>query len=283
MRRCALLIFACLSVLVVGYGAACWYLWSQQRALIFLPTREVQRSPADLRVPFEDVWLPVDRDPRTALHGWWLPPAKTDEPTILYLHGNDLNIGASVEAVVRLWRMGFGVLIVDYRGYGKSGGAFPSEASVYEDAETAWTHLIRERRADPARVFLYGHSLGGAVAIELAVRHPEVGGVIVESAFTSMRDMAKIRYWMFPVEQLLHQRFDALAKVTALRVPLLLIHGMADAEVPYAMSEQLFAAAGAAKWLTLIPGGGHEDSAAVGSTLYARAVFDFTRGGQRAR
>jgi fermentation-respiration switch protein FrsA (DUF1100 family) len=90
-------------------------------------------------------------------------------------------------------------------------------------------------------------------------------------------------YWMFPVDWLLHQRFDALAKVPMLRVPMLFIHGTADSEVPHAMSERLFDAARAPKWLTLIPGGGHEDSAMVGEAIYTRAVLDFTQGIQRDR
>ena len=85
--------------------------------------------------------------------------------------------------------MGFSVLIVDYRGYGKSGGGFPSEGQVYEDAETAWTYLIRELHADPGHAFIYGHSLGGAIAIELGLHHPEAAGLILESTFTSIADM----------------------------------------------------------------------------------------------
>jgi len=232
---------------------------------------------------YEEVWLPIGASNPASLHGWWLRTDDAAAPALLYLHGNDLNIGGNVEHVARLHRMGFSVLIVDYRGYGKSGGGFPSEAQVYEDAETAWNYLLQERHVDPRQAFIYGHSLGGAVAIDLALRHPEAAGLIVDSTFTSMREMARITYWMFPADWLLNQRFDALAKVPMLRVPVLFIHGTADAEVPYTMSAQLFAAARGSKWLTLIPGGGHEDSAAVGGTLYTDAVLDFTKNNQRAR
>ena len=271
------ILLSVLALLIVGYGGASWYLWANQRELIFSPSREVQRTPADLHLKYEDVRLPVGRNNPTILHGWWLQSDDAAAPALLYLHGNDLNIGGSVEAAARLRRMGFSVLIVDYRGYGKSGGGFPSEAQVYEDAETAWNYLIQDRRTDPGKTFIYGHSLGGAIAIDLAVRHPEAAGLIVESTFTSMRELAKIAYWIFPTDWLLDQRFDALAKVTMLRVPVLFIHGRADTEIPYTMSERLFMATRGYKWLTLIPGGGHEDSASVGGTLYTRAVLDFTQ------
>jgi len=204
-------------------------------------------------------------------------PPDAAAPVFLYLHGNDMNIGSNVEHIARLSRMGFGVLAVDYRGYGRSGGGFPSEAQVYEDADVAWNYLVQERHVDPSRAIIYGHSLGGAIAVELALRHPEAAGLIVESTFTSMPAIAKTVYWMFPTDWLLNQRFDALAKAPNLRVPALFVHGTADSEVPYTMTEQLFNAARGPKWITLIPGGGHEDNAKVGESLYTRAVLDFTR------
>jgi hypothetical protein len=130
---------------------------------------------------------------------------------------------------------------------------------------------------EPKKRVIYGHSLGGAIAIELALRRPEATALIVESTFTSIAEMAKSAYWMFPADWLLNQRFDALAKVPMLRMPVLFIHGTADTEVPYAMSEQLFNAARGSKWLTLIPGGGHEDSAGTDETLYTHALLEFTQ------
>ncbi len=271
------------AVLIVGYSGANLYLWTNQRELIFFPSPEVQRTPSDLQLQYEEVWLAVDGSNPASINGWWLRSDDAAAPALLYLHGNDLNIAGNIRHIAQLRRMGFSVLIVDYRGYGKSGGGFPSEVKVYEDAEIAWSYLIRELHANPGEAFIYGHSLGGAVAIELGLRHPEAAGLIVEGTFTSMLDMAKRAYWMFPVDWLLNQRFDALAKIPLLRSPILIIHGTADADVPYSMSERLFAAARGPKWLTLIQGGGHEDSADVGGTLYTRAVLDFTQNNQRGR
>ena len=271
-------------LLVVAYGAACTYLWAKQRELIFLPSREVTRTPADAGVQYDDVWLPVGASPGASLHGWWLQSGAASAPVCLYLHGNDLNLGSNVEHIVRLHRAGFSVLAVDYRGYGKSSGGFPSEVQVYEDADAAWNHLVNERHVDTRRLFIYGHSLGGAIAIELAARHPETAGLIVESGFTSLPGIAKTVFWMFPVDFLLTPRFDAIAKVPTLQPPVLFIHGMADREVPHAMSEALFAVANEkSRRLTLIPGGGHEDSAIVGEARYTRAVLDFVRDSRRDR
>jgi uncharacterized protein len=263
-------------LLVIGYGGASWYLWAKQRELIFLPSRVVQQSPVDLGLTYEEVWVPVGGVDSASLHGWWLPPRDAAAPAFLYLHGNDLNIGGNVERIARLNRMGFAVLAVDYRGYGKSGGGSPSELQIYEDAEAAWNYLIQERQVHPGHAFIYGHSMGGAVAVELALRRTDAAGVVLESTFTSIPRMARLTHWMFPTDWLLNQRFDALAKVPLLRVPALFIHGTADSEVPYFMSEELFAATRGSRWLTLIPGGGHEDSATVGETLFTRALLEFT-------
>jgi pimeloyl-ACP methyl ester carboxylesterase len=271
-------------LLIAGYGGAALYLWANQRELIFMPSRGEQQTPAVLHLKYREIWLPVDESKTSFLHGWWLPAGDPGASALLYLHGSDQNIGANVERVARLRQMGFSVLVVDYRGYGKSGGAFPSEATVYEDAETMWRCLIHERRVDPGHAFIYGHSLGGAIAIELALHHPEAAGLIVESTFTSIRDLAANRYWMFPVDwidRLLNQRFDALAEIPRVRVPVLFIHGTADTEVPFTMSERLFTAARGFKWLTLIPGGGHEDDVTVGGIQYTKAVVDFAQKNRR--
>jgi pimeloyl-ACP methyl ester carboxylesterase len=269
-------LFWLVAVLVVFYGGACAYLWSRQRKLIFLPSRELTRTPRDLACAYEDVRVPVG-ETDVSMHGWWLASPDDSSTVLLYLHGNDFNLGSNVEHIVRLHRLGFSVLAIDYRGYGRSGGAFPSEAQVYRDAEVAFDHLTKQRGIDPRSVIVYGHSLGAAIAIELALRRPALAGVIAESGFTSVSDLAKTLYWMFPVDRLVHQRFDALAKVAKLTVPVLFLHGTADLEVPYTMSERLYAAAPEPKRLALIRGGGHEDNPLVDFASYSRAVLKFVQ------
>ena len=285
-QRGVAILVALAVLLFASYGGAASFLWANQRKLIFTPSRAGSRTPADLHLAYEDVELQVTGSKDSFLHGWWLPSAEGAAPTLLYLHGSDLNIGANLVRVALFHRMGFSVLIVDYRGYGESSGHAPTEASVYADAETMWDYLIHERQVDPRQTFIYGHSLGAAVAIDLASRHPDAAGLIVESAFTSIGDVAALRYWMFPadwIDRLLTERFDSLARIGQLRVPVLFIHGTADAEVPCSMSEQLYAAAREPKWLILIPGGGHEDDDTVGGSRYTQAVLDFARANQRGR
>src|SRR6266852_113625 len=106
-----------------------------------------------------------------SLHGWWVAGTRPDAKVVLYLHGNEGNVSTNIGDIAPLRELGYAVFMLDYRGYGASEGAFPSEKTVYEDAEDAWDHL-RSRGIDPANVFIYGHSLGAAIAIELALHHP---------------------------------------------------------------------------------------------------------------
>ncbi len=198
---------------------------------------------------------------------------------MLYLHGNDKNMGGAhdVDSATRLHGMGYNLLMVDYRGYGKSTGGEPTEAKVYEDAEAAWSYLIKQRASDAKRTFIYGHSLGGAIAIELATHHPEAAGIIAESTFTSMVDMGKREYAYLPVDLLLNQRFDSLGKISSLKIPLLLIHGTWDKRVPYQMSQQLYASAPQPKFLKLIEGGGHGNNSLIAPLEYRAAVSEFVQ------
>lgn len=263
-------------LLVVYASARVYNIWDTQRESIFEPAALLQTSPARLGAPFEELRIPSGSGAeRGDLHAWWIPAEKPDAPTVLYLHGNSRNISYNLENALRYRALGCNLLLVDYRGYGKSTGGKPSEAKVYEDAEAAWQYLVKQRGVKPQQLFIYGHSLGGAVAIDLALRHPEAAGLIAESTFTSMQAMGELKYDLLPAGLLLNQRFESLQKIPQLKIPLLLIHGTWDQKVPVGMTQQLFEAAPQPKTLVLVEGGEHSNNAAVGWIEYRDAVSAF--------
>ena len=261
------------------YASASTYIWARQAHFIFRPERDISNTPADYQLPFEDVFVTVKEvsDQKERIHAWWIPSDDQKNRTLIYLHGSALNIAANITHARRFRNLGFSVLLVSYRGYGKSDGIFPNEDQVYSDARAAWVYLVNERDIEPGSVYIYGHSLGGAVAIQLALDHPEAAGLIVESAFTSIPDMARVmpKYRMLPISLIVNQRFDSINKVEQLQVPVLYIHGTNDTLVPYEMSRKLFEQTASPKRLKFIPGGGHNNSAAVGGEAYLEAVREF--------
>lgn len=273
-------------VLAIGYSAACLFLFAAQGKFIFFPARAIETTPKDFQLGYQDVVLPIPTKTGVAetVHGWWIPALersvnrRESGKVLLYLHGNGLNVGANVEHANRFHRLGLSVFLIDYRGYGKSQGDFPSESRVYEDAQLAWDYLVKQRGIKPSQIYIYGHSLGGAIAIDLAVRHPEAAGLIVEGSFTSARAMVDFQagvYRVFPIDLLLTQRFDSIAKVDRLQMPVLFIHGSADTVVPTQMSKKLFDAAPEPKQLYIVPDGGHNNSAQIGGAEYLLRVRQF--------
>ena len=279
LKKFTAVVCACGALLACAYVLGGVYLWSQQDRFIFRPGRDITRTPADAGLTYENVFIPVAGESAGGerVHAWWIPSVIPAAPVLLYLHGNALNIGANVEHAKRLHDLGISVLLLSYRGYGRSDGDQPSETKIYQDAEAGWHYLVSDQDKSPADILIYGHSLGGAVAIELAVRHPEARGLIVESTFTSIRDMAArsgaLR--IFPLALILTQHFDSLSKVDRLRLPVLYLHGTADTVVPPEMSRRLYEQTRAPKRLRLISGGGHNDSAQIGGPSYLQAITDF--------
>lgn len=265
------------------YGGICLFLLFFQQRLIFVPSSEVTVTPKELELDYEDVWLPVPPSSPgevEKIHGWWIPQTKPaeDGKVLLYFHGNAGNIGINLYQAQRFYKLGFSVLLIDYRGYGNSSGPHPNEARVYEDAETALNYLMGDRGIDPDRIFLYGHSLGGAIAIETATRHRDIAGLIIQCSFTSILAAAKSRptYSIFPLKFLLEPEFNSIEKVRSLAMPILFIHGKEDTIVPSYMSEELYAATSAPKQLHLIPNAGHNDVASVmGDENYFALIRQF--------
>lgn len=248
-----------LAVLIGVSAAGCMVLESKERELVYRPIREYARTPADQGLAYDELWLAVGRDDGAGtqrVHGWWLPASVADAPTLLYLHGTHFSLGNSLFRIARLHDLGFNILAIDYRGFGRSDGDLPSESQINADARAAWAEIVRREPRDDRR-YIYGHSLGAAVAIELGATQDGAAGVIAESGFTSLADVVADRN--LPVGMLMTQRFDALASVPRLRAPVLFVHGTADDVVPVAMTQRMYEAAPEPKRLLLIEGGGHSN------------------------
>ena len=238
-------------------------------ALIFHPQRSVESEPFLLGLNADEVFLETDTGIR--LHAFYL---KSTQPgrVLLFLHGNAGNASHRLPNAVELARLGTDVLLLDYRGYGRSEGT-PSEAGVYADARTALAYLVEDRGFEPESVVLFGRSLGGAVAVDLA-QERALGGVILESTFTSVSDLG--RTLLGPLGAALGRgRFNSARKIPALRAPLLFFHGDRDRTVPIELGRRLFELAPDPKEFEVIEGAAHNDTTHVGGSAYFAQIGRF--------
>ncbi len=249
----------------------CAYLSEKQGELIFRPSKDAWRGYNSASYAFDEHWIPVAGEHK--LHAWWLKADDPKAPVILYLHGARWNLTGSVTRIDRWRSLGFAVLAVDYRGFGKSSDVAPTEAFAYEDAETAWEYLAKLAPGRPR--YIVGHSLGGAIAAELAVRRPDAAGLVLEATFTSVRDMIDQSAWSFlPVGLILTQKFDTLSKIGEVKVPVLITHGTRDSIVPFAMGERLYEAAKSPKRFIKVEGGSHHNLSGAAFAEYRAALGD---------
>lgn len=210
------------------------------------------------------------------LHAWWCRPEMAAGPTsdmvVLWFHGNAGNLAQRADGMIALARLPAQVLIVDYRGYGRSAGR-PSEEGLYLDGRAAWRHLTEDAGVDPGRIVLLGVSLGGAVAVDLATE-VEPAGLVLQSAFTSVPDMAAHHYPFIP-SWLVRTRMDSLAKIGRVRCPILIIHSSDDEVVPFEHGRRLHEAAGPGALFVAVEGAGHNETRAVGGPVVDDALRRF--------
>lgn len=251
--------------LALGYAALAAALYVFQSRFVYFPEmgRQDRATPAQLRLPFEDVRIATS-DGET-LHAWFVP-ARQARATVLFLHGNAGSIVHRLDWLPMFQRLRLSALLVDYRGFGQSTGS-PAEAGTYADAEAAWRHLTGQRAIAPARIVVLGESLGGAVAAHLAARVAPAA-LVLHSAFTSAPDLAADLYPFLPARWLTRFSYDTLAAVKAVRCPVLVAHSRQDEIVPVAHGRRLYeAAAGPKRWLELA--GSHNDG-----FLFMRAEWE---------
>jgi fermentation-respiration switch protein FrsA (DUF1100 family) len=235
---------------------------------IYYPDPHWSATPADLGLKAEEVVLKPEPDVR--LHAWFFP---RPEPlaSLLFCHGNAGNVSHRLENVHYLVETGFQVLLFDYRGYGHSTGQ-PTESGLYRDASSAWLHLVERPDTASAPRIIFGRSLGGAVAVDLAA-HADASGLIVESTFTSIRTLVRLIYHL-PLPEL-PVKYDSLSKIRQLKMPLLAIHGERDELIPAADGRTLFEAAPEPKTWYPIPRAGHNDTYVAGGDAYFRQLAAF--------
>lgn len=241
-----------------------------ERAMVFIPAKTMYAHPGTVGLPFEQLWLTASDGAR--LRAWWIPGPSAEAPVILCLHGNGGNISMRTDKIKIFHDAGAAQLWFDYRGYGESSGS-PNEPGLYRDALAAWAWLERVKTVPAARLVLYGESLGCAVAVELAT-HVPAAGLIVESGFTSIKDMARVVLPWFPV-RLAKLRFDSLAKLPRVAIPTLILHSPEDDIIPYEQARRNYAASGAAKKTLVQLKGSHNHGFLDTGPAYGAAIRDF--------
>ena len=271
MKRSRLLIALALGLAVL---AGCATLDQKQREWIFQPSDRSWSGGDAAAAGMQDVWIDfrsdaTGRDER--LHALWAASDNPKAPVLLYLHGARWNVTGSAFRIRRMQELGFSVLGVEYRGFGKSSPGLPGEDTAAEDARAAWQWLAQQH---PQRDrYIFGHSLGGAIAIDLASRVDDEHGTLVEGTFTSIPELIRTFKWgWLPVGPLVTQRFDSLGKVQRIGSPLLVVHGSNDRLISPELGRKLFEAAAGPKAFVLVEGGSHHNTNSVGQAQYREAL-----------
>lgn len=264
-------------LIVLFYIGILALLFFFQERLVYLPSRAWAATPADIGLPYEEIWF--EAADGVKLSGWFVPlrPAQGGavEPArgvVLFFHGNGGNISHRLGSLEMFHRLGLSTFIIDYRGYGQSEGN-PSEQGTYLDAEAAWRYLVEERQIPPAKIIVFGESLGGAVAAWLAQTHSPQA-LILLSTFTSIPDMGAQTYPFMPVRLLARIQYNTLARLPEINCPVLIVHGQEDEIVPYGHGQQLFEAANQPKEFLEIKGS-HNEGVIISAAQYEAGLATF--------
>jgi len=266
MRR---MLTSIVTVVVAAYVALALVLYAFQPRFIYFPERRLDATPAALGLDYHDV--SIDTRDGLKLHGWFIP-ARNPRGAVLFLHGNAGNISHRLDTIEIAHALNMSMLIIDYRGYGRSEGE-PDERGTYEDAFAARQYLIDFHGFSPEQLVVHGRSLGGAIATWLASEHSHAG-LIIESSFTSVRDMARHYYPFFPASLLVRIRYPTAQHIARVNCPLLIMHSPHDEIVPYEHGVRLFETATAQKWFMDLRGG-HNDGFLLTGEVYRERLNRF--------
>jgi uncharacterized protein len=261
------------ALLTAAVLAGCAALDTKQGEWIFSPTDRTWGNTAEMAAGMDEAWANFDSKVtgKPAKVHLLINGESKDKPVLLYLHGARWNVVGSAWRIERMRELGFTVVAVDYRGFGKSDAESPSEEKSYEDAQAAWNWIAKTYPNQPR--YIFGHSLGGAIAIELATRVNDEKGTLVEGTFTSIPDVFTTLKWgWLPVGWMISQRFESEKKVAKIGSPLLVVHGSEDRLISPALGRRLFEAAQEPKRFILVEGGSHHNTNGLGQTQYRAAL-----------
>lgn len=228
-------IFVPIMIFCSIYIGLCVMAFTLQGAIIFHPRKRLQVDPGIIGLSFHDIWLRTTDD--VGIHGWYIPSGIQGR-SLLFFHGNAGNIAHRLDSIKIFHDLGLNILIIDYRGYGKSQGK-PSEKGLYLDGYAAWNYLTDELDVPSRDIIVFGRSLGGSVAMDLASRSSP-GGLILESSFSSLLEVGKKHFPFLPVKWILRHVFDISDKIKLIDCPVLVIHSLYDEIIPFSSGEMLF-------------------------------------------
>ena len=260
-----LILIHVIAVLIIAYSALGWTLYFMQPSFLYKPLREVIYTPDELGLDFEKVTLKTTDGPQ--LSAWYIP-AKNPRLTLLFCHGNGGNMMHRLDSINIFNGLGLNCFIFDYRGYGNSQGK-PTEEGTYLDARAAYNWLIEEKKILPDDIIVFGRSLGGSVAAQLAST-VKVRGLIIESGFTSYVDMGRKFYPYMPVKWFASFSYDARRYIRKVHCPVMIIHSRGDEMVPFEFGLELYETANEPKEFVELFGG-HNDGFLVSSEIYKNA------------
>lgn len=238
-----------LGILFFFYLVFLGYIYLFQHRLVYVPFSDLDSDPARIGLSYREIFMDV---PGGKIHAWFVP-AEDERGVVLFCHGNAGNISHRLQTIEMLHSLDMSIMIFDYQGYGKSSGK-PGEKKTYLDARAAWDYLVEHKKIEPEKIFVFGRSLGGAIAADLATQTCPAG-VILESTFTGVKDLGSELFSFLPVRILSRFEYDTLNKLKKISSPVMIIHSPDDEIIPYSHGKKLYKDAQEPKYFTEIHGG----------------------------
>ncbi len=260
---------------LAAYLTVFLYIVTNQRKLLYLPRKDkIHNTPTQLGIKYEDHHIEIG--PNESIHLWLIPAENQTKTTLIYFHGNTGNLEDRLKLIPALKRLNMNIVFFDYRGYGESTGE-PSEKNLYQDAETTIDFTKKHLQIQDTDLIFLGKSLGGAVAIEIANRHPKIRALIIDSTFTSLPNIAFERYPFIPCHLVAIDRFENLKKIANIDCPKLFLHSKQDTVINYRHTLRLFDRAKEPKKLLLFENGSHDNLLLENEDTYLEAIRELLR------